>query len=364
MNVLASCSAVVLLVLVGALAGRVEAGRALLGLAVPYAALAIFLCGVCYRVLRWAWTPVPFRIPTTCGQEKSLPWIRRNRLDNPFTFWETVGRMGLEVLTFRSLFRNNRARLYDGRLVVGENKYLWLGSMAFHWALLIVLLRHLRLLVEPVPAFVLRLQSIDGFFQITTPDLYATDVILIAALVYLLVRRLRDPLVRYVSLFTDYFALFLLLGIAITGVLMRYVLRADITGVKQFAIGLATFHPTATAALGPVVLVHLLLVAALAAYFPFSKLMHMGGMFLSSTRNLANNNRAVRYVNAWNYPVKTHSYAEWEEEFHDKIVAAGLPLDAEPELIHTEARRALRFNDQRNSVSGACAERSRRVSPW
>ncbi len=145
----------------------------------------------------------------------------------------------------------------------------------------------------------------------------------------LLARRLRDPLVRYVSLFTDYFALFLLLGIAGSGVLMRYVLRADITGVKQFAIGLVTFHPTVPAALSPVVLVHLLLVSALAAYFPFSKLMHMGGIFLSPTRNLANNNRAQRYVNPWNYPVKTHTYAEWEEEFRGKITAAGLPLDSE-----------------------------------
>ncbi len=169
----------------------------------------------------------------------------------------------------------------------------------------------------------------DGFFQITTPDLYASDVILLAALAYLLFRRLRDPLVRYISLATDYFALFLLLGIAVSGVLMRYFFRADITSVKQFALGLATFHPIAPPALSSVVLVHVLLVSTLAAYFPFSKLMHMGGVFLSPTRNLANNNRSKRHVNPWNYPVKTHTYAEWEEEFHDKIKAAGIPLEAE-----------------------------------
>ena len=47
--------------------------------------------------------------------------------------------------------------------------------------------------------------------------------------------------------------------------------------------------------------------------------MHMGGVFLSPTRNLANNSRSRRHVNPWNYPVKTHTYAEWEEEFRDKI---------------------------------------------
>jgi hypothetical protein len=55
--------------------------------------------------------------------------------------------------------------------------------------------------------------------------------------------------------------------------------------------------------------------------------MHMGGVFLSPTRNLANNNRSKRHVNPWNYPVKVHSYEEWEEEFKDKIAASGLPLD-------------------------------------
>lgn len=334
MNVLYSLAAVVLLVLIGALAGRGDTGRALLAVLMPYSALLIFLVGFCYRILRWAWTPVPFRIPTSCGQQNSLPWIKANTVDNPSTGSGAVARMVLEVLAFRSLFRNNRARLVKDRLVFGENKYFWLGALAFHWSLLIVLLRHLRLLVEPVPTFVLLLQRIDGFFQITTPDLYATDVIIVAALAYLLYRRLRDPLVRYISLFTDYFALFLLLGIVLSGVLMRYAIRADITIVKQFALGLVTFHPVAPQALSAVVLIHLLLVSALAAYFPFSKLMHMGGVFLSPTRNLANNNRSQRHINPWNYPVKTHTYPEWEEEFRDKIKAAGLPLDTPLEAEH------------------------------
>jgi nitrate reductase gamma subunit len=175
---------------------------------------------------------------------------------------------------------------------------------------------------------------VDGFFQITAPSLYASDAILLVALAYLLFRRLQDPLVRYISFFTDYFALFLLLGVAISGMLMRYVVRADITTVKQFALSLAAFHPIVPATLGATFLVHLLLVSTLAAYFPFSKLVHMGGVFLSPTRNLANNNRRVRHINPWNYPVKTHSYAEWEEEFRDKIKAAGIPLDTSLEADH------------------------------
>ena len=69
------------------------------------------------------------------------------------------------------------------------------------------------------------------------------------------------------------------------------------------------------------------LVSVLLAYFPFSKLMHMGGIFLSPTRNLANNNRAKRHVNPWNPAVKVHTYEEYEDEFRDKMMAAGLPVE-------------------------------------
>jgi nitrate reductase gamma subunit len=334
MNVLYSLIAVLLIVFVGALAGTGSALRTFIAIAVPYSALAIFLAGFFYRVLRWAWTPVPFRIPTTCGQQKSLPWIRASSVDNPATAWGVTARMALEVLAFRSLFRNNQARLEKDRLVIGENKYLWLGAIAFHWSLLMILLRHLRLLVNPVPAFVLALQRVDGFFQVTTPDLYVSDVVVLVALAYLLFRRLRDPLVRYISLFTDYFALFLLLGITASGVLMRYILRADVTAAREFALGLVSFHPSVPPELNAAVLVHVLLVSTLAAYFPFSKLMHLGGVFLSPTRNLANNNRAQRHINPWNYPVKTHTYAEWEAEFREKIEAAGLPPDSPLETEH------------------------------
>ncbi len=329
MNALYSLLAVLALILVGIAGEQFGAGRTILMLVVPYAAFAVFLAGFCWRVLRWAWTPVPFRIPVTCGQQKSLPWIKTASVDNPSTGWEVLARMACEILLFRSLFRNNSAHLRGGRLVFGESKYPWLAALAFHWALLLILLRHIRLLVQHVPAFVNGLERLDGFFQIATPKIYLSDVLLLCTLFYLIVRRFSDPLVRYISLFTDYFALLLVLGIAISGVLMRYVVRTDVSGVKEFVLGIAAFRPAVPQTLGPVFVVHLLLVCTLAAYFPFSKLMHAGGVFLSPTRNLANNSRSKHHVNPWNYPVKTHTYAEWEEEFHDKMQAAGIPLEAD-----------------------------------
>jgi hypothetical protein len=57
--------------------------------------------------------------------------------------------------------------------------------------------------------------------------------------------------------------------------------------------------------------------------------MHLGGVFLSPTRNLANNNRAERHINPWNYDVKVHTYEEYEDEFREKMIKVGLPLDKE-----------------------------------
>ncbi len=308
--------------------GRVEQLRLLLGVVVPYAAVVTFLVGVSYRVVRWSLAPVPFRIPTTCGQQKSLPWIKAGWLESPSRTAGVVARMALEILFFRSLFRNTKAELRQGpRLTYGESKFLWLGALAFHWSFLFIFLRHLRFFMEPVPRAVLALERVDSFFQVGAPILYVTDVIIVAALLYLLLRRLADPQVRYISLLADYFALFLILGLAVSGIWMRYFTRVDIVAIKQLAIGLVTFSPIVPKEVGPLFFVHLFLLSTLAAYFPFSKLMHMGGVFLSPTRNLANNNRMKRHINPWDYPVKVHTYEEWEAEFRDKMVAAGLPLD-------------------------------------
>jgi nitrate reductase gamma subunit len=119
----------------------------------------------------------------------------------------------------------------------------------------------------------------------------------------------------------------LILGLALSGIWMRYFTRVDIVAIKQLAIGLVTFSPVVPKEVGALFFVHLIMLSTLAAYLPFSKLMHMGGVFLSLTRNLANNNRMRRHVNPWDYPVKVHTYQEWEAEFRDKIVAAGLPLE-------------------------------------
>ena len=331
MNALYALIAVLVLVLVSILGVQVLGLQLFFGGILPYLALLIFIVGVVYRVQKWARAPVPFRIPTTCGQQYSLPWIRSAYLDNPHTTLGVVGRMLLEVLLFRSLFRNTRTEVRPDlkRVAFSPTLWLWLAALAFHWSMAVILFRHLRLFLEPVPAVVEAVQWVDGFFQVGAPVFYVTSFGFLLALLYLLARRLFVAQLRYISLLNDYFPLFLLLGIGITGFLMRYVVKTDVVGIKEMTLGLVGFHPVVSDGVHYLFYAHLFLVCVLLAYLPFSKIMHMGGVFLSPTRNLANNNRMKRHVNPWNYPVKVHTYEEWEDEFREKMKEAGIPVEKE-----------------------------------
>lgn len=325
-----SLAIVFALVLIVSLGVGVFKWYVLFGVILPYAAAATFFLGLGWRIVRWGSTPVPFRIPTTCGQQKSLPWIKASALDNPSGTGGVIARMALEILFFRSLFRNTKAELHAGqRLAYRWEKWLWLGGLVFHWSFLVIVLRHLRFFTEPIPSFVHLLEGVDGFFQVGVPELYLTDVAILAAVSYLFIRRVIIPQVRYVSLPEDYFLLFLILGLALSGVLMRYFFRVDVTAVKELAVGLVTFHPKVPEGIGVIFYIHLFLVCVLFTYFPFSKLVHMVGIFFSPTRNMANDSRERRHVNPWNYPVKVHTYEEYEEEFRTKMVQAGIPVEKE-----------------------------------
>ncbi len=337
-----SLIAVIVLFLI-AWAGTAIGLQVVFGIIIPYLALLTFLVGFAYKVVGWSRSAVPFQIPTTGGQQKSLPWIKHSRLDCPATRWQVVARMALEILTFRSLFRNTRMRLKEGsKLSYQLEIFLWVGALAFHYAFLTVLIRHLRLFTDPVPFFVTLVENVDSFFrfeilypsiQFGLPEVYLSGFVLLAAAAYLFSRRLFIRQVRYISLASDYFPLFLIFGIALTGILMRYVAKIDVTAAKELTMGLVTFHPTIPAGVGAVFYIHLLFVSTLLAYFPFSKLMHLGGIFLSPTRNLTTDTRANRHVNPWNYPVPVHTYEEYEDEFRDKMIEAGLPVVKMPEEV-------------------------------
>ena len=228
----------------------------------PYLSVGVFLGGILYRFWVWGRTPVPLRIVTTPA---------------PRTRGGVALRLIGDALWFPSLFKGD--------------KLLWAAGLSFHLLLWLVLLRHLRYFLYPIPGWV------EG---VQTAGLYAGYLIPIP-LALLLARRLAGERNLYISILGDYFSLLLLISITVSGVLLGVFFRTYLVDVKALIQGLIHFHP-----LLPEVHwlfgLHFLLVMVLLIYFPFSKLMHSGGLFLSPTRNQRANFER-RFVNPWDVPV-------------------------------------------------------------
>jgi nitrate reductase gamma subunit len=297
---------------------------------IPYVAIFFFVVGFIYRVLKWASSPVPFHIPTVCGQQKSLPWIKADQTDSPLTTWGVMKRLVLDILLFRPLLKNEKVQLEAPyRLLFRPSVLLWLGAMAFHWSFLIIILRHLRFFLEPVPSLVVILQRVDSILQGLLPTLYISDIFILLSLTYLFLRRITYPQLRYISLLSDYFILLLILGITISGVLMRLFFKVDLIQVKEWVMAMLRFQPIVPKGVNLFFYIHLFFISLLFIYFPMSKLMHMPGIFLSPTKNLTNTSRNKRHLNPWDYPVKVHTYEEYEEEFRTSMKEVGLPIEKE-----------------------------------
>ena len=224
-----------------------------------YFATTILILGLAARVRRYARTPVPLKIPTTPA---------------PVTRTGVVARMAKEVVFFESLFK--------------ASKWSWLFGWIFHAALLLVILRHLRYFTDPVWFWVTWAQP---------AGIYAGFAML-AGLAGLWVRRIAVERIRYISAPSDHLMLLLLIGIAATGLMMKYVAHTDIISLKAFVLGLVYFDWQAIPA-DPVLLVHLSLVLVLMIVFPYSKLLHAPGVFFSPGRNQVDNPREKRHLAPW-----------------------------------------------------------------
>lgn len=224
-----------------------------------YLAAAVLAGGLAFRTWEYATTPAPLKIPTTPA---------------PTTRTGVAFRLSREVVLFESLFK--------------ANKWIWLFGWIFHAALLVVLMRHLRYFTQPVWDWVTLIQPFGVY----------AGFAMVAGLAGLWARRILVPRIRYISAPSDHLMLALLIGIAVSGLMMKYVAPTDIVAVKSFFLGLMVFHWQPLPA-DPVLLVHLGLVAALMIVFPFSKLLHAPGLFFSPTRNQVDDARERRHLAPW-----------------------------------------------------------------
>lgn len=270
-----------------------------------YLAFVIFVVGFMYRVVRWANIPVPINITTT----------GRGYLDNPQTRTAAVLRVLTEAFLFRSLFRNTKYNLETNE--VQSNRILWLGAFVFHVSFALIVIRHMRLFIEPFPSFLATLRAIEAVGP-SMPGLNWSSLLIVLALSYLLVRRIINPELKYISILGDYLVVLLIISIAFSGIIVAYYKLVSIVAIKAYVLSLVAFNIVAPD-FHWFFYVHLLLVSTLLAYFPFSKLMHAPGVFFSPTRNQVNDPRTRRHVNPWNYPVVPETFEEYREKYKDAL---------------------------------------------
>lgn len=217
----------------------------------PYIAFTVFVVGVLYRIAVWWSRPSPVPIPVFPGQRSVGSAILR-----------VLG----DVIFFRTLLQFN------------GNRILWLGAWLFHISFGLILLRHLRYFLgeEAVPGWVASLQSIG----------IAAALIISVPLLYLLVRRLAHEDIKFISTPADYFVLLLILSVVLSGLYAKYFSTPFVVDVKYVMRSLMALKPVdlSTVTLNTAFLVHFFLVQVLVMYIPFSKVMHLGGIFFSPTR--------------------------------------------------------------------------------
>jgi nitrate reductase gamma subunit len=232
-----------------------------------YLATAILIGGVAYKISVYARTPAPLKIPVAPA---------------PLTRTGVAFRMLREVTVFESLFKSN--------------KWIWLFGWMFHFALLLVLMRHLRYFTEPVWFWVDLIQPFGKYAAFA----------MMAGLGGLWARRILVDRVRYITSLSDHLMLALLFAIGLSGLTMKFVTHTDIVSLKAFFLGLMVFDVQPLPA-DPILLVHLGLVATLMIIFPVSKLLHAPGVFFSPTRNQVDDAREHRHVAGWSAKIDNTS---------------------------------------------------------
>ncbi len=148
----------------------------------------------------------------------------------------------VDVLLFGRLFKVNAA--------------LWLGEWVFHASFILVLLRHLRFFLNPVPGWV---------WSVQTAGLIA-GYVLPASLAYILAVRLLTKREKYAAP-ANVFLLALVLVISSLGLLMRQWFTPNLVDAKLFVLGILCMKP-APAPDSLLFAAHFVLVLVLVLFLP------------------------------------------------------------------------------------------------
>ncbi|MHC4606006.1 MAG: respiratory nitrate reductase subunit gamma [Planctomycetota bacterium] len=231
-----------------------EVVRFLVGGILPYVAVLVFVAAMIYRIAVWRKMAQPsitlFPAPPTKGANTA----------------NTVQ----EAVFFKSLFRGDRL--------------LWVFAWGFHVVLALIFVGHFRVFINADAVLMRMGMSGEGIDAMSAGVGGAAGVVILITVLFLLIRRMTIPRVREITGFGDYFALILIGAILITGNLMRFGgEHFDLTQTREYFAALATFSGAAAMPVleNNVFLLHMGLAFVLMIVIPFSKILHLGGIFFT-----------------------------------------------------------------------------------
>jgi nitrate reductase gamma subunit len=218
-----------------------------------YLAVGVFIIGMGYQVFQWLGAPKTriktgyFPKPRTSGER----WLKVT--EDSFIFPE----------------------------VIKFDRWMWIFTILFHFGLLGAFVGHLRLLQEFTP--LVDLLGPKGMDRFALWSGGFMGVVLIAGLLYYLLRRLNFPF-REVSVPEDYILLVLLILTVVMGNLMRFTGDIHVGGYRAYLESLLMFRPVFPGALAAssakwTLVFHVLFANLVFIIFPFSKLIHVIATF-------------------------------------------------------------------------------------
>lgn len=137
-----------------------------------------------------------------------------------------------------------------------SDPWLWLWEWLFHASFALVIARHLRYVLDPVPSWVALLQPMG----------MCAGFVLPLVLLFILTAKLNVEKRKYISSY-NFLLLSLLIVISASGIVMKTIARPDLLEVKRFALGIASFSPGVTPP-GLLFVVHYLASIALLVVLP------------------------------------------------------------------------------------------------
>lgn len=228
--------------------------KIVVGVILPYVALLVFTVGMIYRIYTWRKLASPTMTLFPAPPDEKASAV--NTLQ--------------EVVLFKSLFRGDRT--------------LWLFAWSFHAVLALIAVGHLRVFA-PVDAILKAVgMSEDSIRTMSAGAGGAAGILILIALLLLLVRRMTVQRVKEVTGPADYLALGLIGVIIITGDIMRFGgEHFDLALTRQYFGALATFSSVAgmKALENGMFVFHMFLALVLIMAIPFSKILHLGGIFFT-----------------------------------------------------------------------------------